>query len=326
MDKRQLTTGVVGFLGIFFLILDGKTALSGAAEGITLCIQTLIPSLFPFIVFSILLTGAFAGSHMPFLSTAAKIMHMPKGTESILVGAFLGGYPVGAQSVAAAYHSGQISGRCAQRMLSFCSNAGPSFLFGIIAAMFSQRHTVWILWGIHIISAWMVSTVFPAEEHVSSLSRVSSQSFSQGMYSAVKTMGMICGWVVVFRVILAFLSKWILWIFPIEIQILVAGLLELSNGCCGLLSVRNENLRFLICSALLSFGGLCVAMQTAAVVKGLSVRYYIAGKILQCFFSLILSAAYLYHQWYMPILCVVILSLFCGKTKKSCSNPTEAVV
>ena len=43
------------------LILDGRTAIDGARQGIELCLRTVIPSLFPFFVLSILLTSSLLG-------------------------------------------------------------------------------------------------------------------------------------------------------------------------------------------------------------------------------------------------------------------------
>ena len=40
-------------LGMLALILDGRTAIEGARQGIGLCLRTVIPSLFPFFVLSI---------------------------------------------------------------------------------------------------------------------------------------------------------------------------------------------------------------------------------------------------------------------------------
>jgi len=53
--------------------------------------------------------------------------------------------------------------------------------------------------------------------------------------------------------------------------------------------IANEQLRFVLCSILLAFGGLCVTMQTAAVSKGLSIRTYFKGKLLQTLFSFLLA-------------------------------------
>ena len=325
MALQQLMAGISGFTGILILILDGKTAIHGAAEGINLCIQTIIPALFPFFLFSILLTGSFVGSPLPILRPIGKLFRIPKDAESILIASFLGGYPVGAQAISVAYRNGQLAKGDAQRMLAYCSNAGPSFLFGIIAFMFPGAKDPWILWAVHILSAWMVSRLF-SEPSSDAKSGKSGIAISTAMTSAVKTMAYVCGWVVLFRVILAFVDRWFFFMMNTPWQIAISGILELSNGCCGLNQIENTALRFAICSGMLALGGICVTMQTASVTHGLSIKYYLIGKLLQCMFSLILSLSYIFQAYWIPILLVTYFGFFSGKIKNSGSNPQKAVV
>jgi len=106
-------------------------------------------------------------------------------------------------------------------------------------------------------------------------------------------MSILCGWILCFRILLSFLDRWFLWMLPEPVRVLIWGLLELSNGCCALTQVESESLRFVICSLLLAFGGLCVAMQTASVTEGIPMGAYLYGKLLQTGFALILSVLYL---------------------------------
>lgn len=106
MKRRNFWTGICVSLGMLALILDGRTAIEGARQGIGLCLRTVIPSLFPFFVLSILLTSSLLGSSLIVLRPLGRLFGMPEGAESLLIPAFLGGYPVGAQNVAAAFRSG----------------------------------------------------------------------------------------------------------------------------------------------------------------------------------------------------------------------------
>lgn len=298
MKGKQLWSGVGAGIGMLILILDGRTALEGVRAGIDLCLRTVIPSLFPFSLLSIVLTGSLAGYSPAILRPVGKLCGIPRGAESILITGFLGGYPVGAQSVAAAYRSGQLSRSDAQRMLAFCSNAGPAFLFGMVSAMFPRRWMVWTLWGIHMGSAILVSLLLPRHASVTAnVSPGSSLSLTNSLWSALRVMASVCGWVVLFRVVIAFLNRWVLWLLPVQAQVAVIGLLELSNGCCELLTVSDIHLRFVLCSGMLAFGGLCIAMQTASVTEGLPLGSYILGKLLQGFFSLLLAAAVVGNLW-----------------------------
>ena len=316
MRKKQLWTGMAASLGMLVLILDGKTALEGARQGIELCLRTVVPSLFPFFLLSILLTSSFMDSSLPLLRPLGRLCGVPKGAESLLVAGFLGGYPVGAQSIAAAYRAGQLHKKEAERLLAFCNNAGPAFLFGMVATMFPRRWMAWALWGIHMAGAVLAAVLIPGQRgNQVTMSPARPTSLSAALHSALRVMATVCGWVVLFRVILAFLSRWFLWLLPAPAQVAVTGPLELSNGCCELMAVTDVRLRFCICAGMLAFGGLCVTMQTLSVTSGLSLKQYFLGKAMQTAFSLALTAAIVYGAWFPFGLLFLLCLLF--RQKKS---------
>ena len=279
-------------LGMLLLILDSRTALQGAREGIELCLRTVVPSLFPFFVLSGLLTSSLLGRDLPLLRPLERLTGIRSGTGSILLAGLLGGYPIGARSVADARRRGQLSAEESGRMMAFCNNAGPSFLFGIAGAMFPQAWVGWALWGIHVVSALAVGALLPGKtDGKVSAERSGSLSLPAAVTSAIGAMAGVCGWVVLFRVVLAFLDHWCLWLLSAEGRVAVCGLLELTNGCCALGEIENLGARFVICSGLLAFGGLCVTMQTVSVAQGVGLRWYLPGKLLQTGISIGLALA-----------------------------------
>ncbi len=318
MKQNRMKIGVGASLCMLILILDGKTAIEGARTGIDLCLRTVIPALFPFVMLSILLCSAFAGSPLPLLSPLGRLCGIPKGLEFLLITGFLGGYPVGAQSTALAWKSGVLTKEEAQRILAFCSNAGPAFLFGIIGPVFSSRWTPWLLWAIHISSALLTALCLPV--NCTSARNISPRpgiSITSGLNTALRAMGAICGWVVLFRILIGFLQRWVLWYLPPEWEVSLIGLVELSNGCLALSQISDPRLRFVVCSVILSAGGACVALQTAAVTQGLSQKFYYIGKMLQSLFSLAFSLCFAYSTW---VLCLPIFGIVCLRMQKSCSN------
>ena len=67
MQKRTLIA-LAAVAGMLAMILDSRIALSAAAEGVQLCISTVIPSLFPFLF----LSGIFG----PFLSGGSDRLYV----------------------------------------------------------------------------------------------------------------------------------------------------------------------------------------------------------------------------------------------------------
>jgi len=292
MTKR-LRTSILAAIGLFILILDTKTALTGATQGLELCIRTVIPSLLPFFVLSILLTSACIGEDIPFLRPLGRLCGVVRGGESLLLVGMLGGYPAGAQCVAQAHRDGTLSKEDAERMIAFCNLAGPAFLFGIIAGKFSNPYAPWLLWGIHILSAILVAMVLPGRSKKDSLLCSGKPlSLTSALQQSLRIMASVCGWIVVFRIIVTFLERWLLWLLPIPVQVAITGFLELSIGCCDLGRIANEGLRLIAGAGMLAFGGLCVCMQTASVSDGLNLKTYISGKFLQVFFSVILASVF----------------------------------
>ena len=298
LNKNNLRMALSAAAAMLVLILDGKTALEGTSEGLSVCLCTLIPSLFPFFLLSSLLTGALSGQAIPILKPVDKLCRIPAGAESALAIGLLGGYPIGAQSVALMHRAGQLSGQQAARMITFCNNAGPAFIFGILSGMFTSPVMPWLLWSIHICSAVMVGILLPGDRQDQPIqSSFHHLSLTELMIQALRAMALVCGWVIIMRMVLTFLDRWFLWMLPTPAQVAASGILELSNGCIQLLRIDCEGLRFIVAAGLLAFGGICVTLQTASVTSGISMVLYFLGKVLQSSVSILL--AYL-MQWMLP--------------------------
>ena len=313
MKKRKTVSVVFGAFALLMMIVDSKTVMNGMSAGMELCIQSLIPAVFPFLVVSTVLTGALGGSLTSYLAVG-----------------FLSGYPVGAKNVTDGWRGGALSKDDAQRMLAFCSNAGPSFLFGMIGPMFEQWYIPWMLWMIHILGA-LVSAAVASPKKIRGVP-AGVITLVQALYSSVRTMGIICGWVVLFRVMISFLEKWCFWAIPDGMFVLVSGLLELVNGCVRLGQLELDGLRYLIAGVMLAAGGCCVTMQTVSVCEGLSLQWYFHGKCIQCAVSILLCSLTQFvfleqERVFLPgaVVAAVILLLFSvvvlGKCKNCSSNP-----
>ncbi len=321
MKRKAFFSGLTAAIGMLVFILDGETALNGARDGVELCIQTVIPSLFPFFVLSIWMTNALSGFRIALLRPLAKLCGLPQGGESLLLTGFFGGYPAGAQCVSSAYRSGMLSQEDAQRVLAFCNNAGPAFLFGMITSCFPSIKYVWVLWIIHISSAVLVGVALSQKStSTTSLSAQKAFDLPSAIHTSLRAIASVCGWVILFRVIIAFLHRWILWLLPAESQVCLIGLLELSNGCCMLAQIADVGCRFVVCSVILAFGGICVTMQTVSVIGNLSPKTYLKGKLMQAGFSLLFSCSIIYGYWIRCFIIVLAILFLIQKAQKKSSN------
>lgn len=287
MSRERTITALCGCLGMLVLILDAKTALIGAREGIELCLWTIVPALFPFFVAANYLTGSLSPG---FLRPVVKLLRIPEGAEGILLIGMLGGYPVGAQCIGREAESGRLAKADAKRMLGFCSNAGPAFLFGVVGQQLGDFRPALGLWVIHLGSAVLTALLLPHTESVGN-APVSHHRQGDPMGESVRAIGYVCGWVILLRVVIGVADRWFGWLLPQPWHTIAVGLLELTNGCCTLGAIPQKGAQFVICAGLLGFGSLCVLLQTMSVTKACGLGMYIPGKGMQGCLSMLLAFA-----------------------------------
>lgn len=271
---------IFAILAMLILIFYSKTAIAGGQEGIEICLRTVIPSLFPFILAAQYLCGNLSQS-IKILNPLERLCGIPKGRGGLLISGFLGGYPVGASSVYSAWKSGQLTKSQGQRMLGFLNNAGPAFIFGMGAALFANPLIPWVVWASHIICAVFTAMLLPEEKDAPQIeTSPRAVTLVHCLKNTIQVLAQICGWVILFRMILAFLFSVLSSATP-EIKATVAGTLELTNGCLLLQTIPQEWVRYLLFTLFLNMGGLCVAMQTISVVGELGIGMYWRGKVMQ---------------------------------------------
>ena len=314
MNKHTLPAGIISFLGCFFLILDRDTAMAGILQGMKLCATSVIPGLFPFFFLTSLMCFSLRGRDMPILSPLRKCMGIPEGGDYLLIPAFLGGYPMGAKAVSEAYSNGILDAATAHRLLFFCNNGGPAFFFGMLPAVLDDKKMIFCLWFLHVVSAILISLLLPGKmSAVITAPKAENINLSEVMTSAVRSTAMVCGWILIFRMVIKILERWILWRLPVCARVICCGVLELTNGCISLIQLEPVSLRFVLASAFIGWGGVCAAMQTASILGKLSCSSYLTGKLLHSLFSAVLAFSVVSGHFILGLGAILTL-IFLGRT------------
>lgn len=293
MKKFRAALPALALAAAFAALLRFPQEVSAAVtEGLRLSVSVLIPSLFPFFICVNLtsalgLTGVLARVFAPVMR---RMFHVSgAGCTAVLCGA-AGGYPSGAQCVAALYREGQLSRAEAEYLLLFCNNAGPAFLFGAVGTVLGIGMTgCLLLWGIHLLSALVIGLVNrPKEAPKAALPPVQRANASGAVVEAVRSAGQsvlqITMFVAAFSVLARLLTMAAAHILPDGVCTVLTGMLELSGGIAALANLPIAlRWKLALASFFLGFGGLCVWMQTQAVLApaGLSGCGMLLAKLAQ---------------------------------------------
>ncbi|MGN1301170.1 MAG: sporulation integral membrane protein YlbJ [Clostridia bacterium] len=306
---------------ILFLVLFSSNNLLAAKNGLLLWGLSVVPSLLPFFIATELLGYT---NVVPVLGKLLNrfmrpIFNVPGEGAFALIMGIVSGYPVGAKIVSNLKKQGVCSSEECERLLSFTNNSGPLFIIGTVGvSLFSNSKIGIQLFFVHLVSCLLVGFLFrwwKCKNNYSSGKRSNTTTFnyiglnnlgsvlSTSIQSAIHSVVIIGGFVVLFSVIVSMLSSskilsvlctflnpflHILKIPTTYSSSIITGIIEVTNGV-KLAAIDTSHFSVIICSFLLGFGGISVLLQVLSITSEakISIKPYILGKLLQACFSAI---------------------------------------
>ena len=292
------------------LVLWPGEAMSAMRDGLKLCGNVIVPSLFPFFVLSSLVVELGLSRYLGrlFQPVMAPLFRVNGACASAVALGFVGGYPVGARTAIHLYQSGQCSKTEAERLLAFCNNSGPAFILGVVGAgVFGSGAAGLLLYAVHIAASLLVGLVFRLyrSEEGPRRGRLQGAQFQTAAFPAAFTRSVtgalastlnICAFVLFFAVtirmltlsgILDGLAGGLSLLFgPLGFsqswaRRLLTGALEISSGVSSLTGGSLSG-RLSMAAFMLGWAGLSVHCQVLAFLgdSGLSMGTYLTGKLL----------------------------------------------
>ena len=317
--RRDLLIGAALLASAAALLHWPQESISAVREGLALCGNVLIPSLFPFFVLSNLVVRLGMSRYLgKWLEPLMRPLFQVGGNCSCaLVLGFIGGYPIGARTAISLYQNGQCSKTECERLLAFCNNSGPAFIFGVVGAgIFGSGTIALLLYLTHIAASLLVGFLFRFYRHTQRPSSCASHwniqvtpfasAFTHSITDSLSSILNICSFVLFFTVFLRCLSLSGLLpalsglmaglLSPTGLtqtffQQLLTGMIELSSGVSSLIGTQTLSRQVSLAAFMLGWAGLSVHCQVLSFLGecGLSAKTYLFGKLLHGIFSAILT-------------------------------------
>ena len=314
LSRPKFKNGVFSIaiaLLLLSLMLFPQESVAAAKDGVELCLNVILPSLFPFFVLSTLCVelGLIQGLGRLLERVMYPLFRVNGACSVAFLLGIVGGYPVGARTAIELYEKGQCTKTEAERLLSFCNNSGPAFILGVVGAGIFASSTAGLwLYGAHVAASVLVGLLFrfygARGEGACRLqsSTISVTGFAEAFTGSVKnafygTLN-ICGFVIFFTVLirLLFLTgvitvlatgiTWLLQGFGMQqswAEGLLSGIIEMTSGVWTLRDVAGTlGNRLCMAAFILGWAGLSVHCQVLSFIgsSGLSTRTYFFGKLL----------------------------------------------
>ena len=302
----------LSLLIIAVVLIFSKIVSQTVIEGIKICTNLLIPSLFIFLIISEFFYRTRALNYIlkPFNIISEKLFKIDRKIAPIAFFSLICGYPSGANLITNLVQEKKISKQTATRMLYFCVNSGPAFLIGGVSVALSNKITFGlILFTSQVVAFFFVGTLSSIGKNleVVNLNSEKKSSIAHALVTSVKNairnMAIICGFTLFFTAIINFFFKlnFLNINSHVHIKPIVAGFLEVTNGILNC-STINDVIFFIIVSLITSFGGICVHFQIIAIISKAKIplkNFYI-WRIVYCLVST-LTAILLFTKFAIPI-------------------------
>ncbi|MBE6807506.1 MAG: hypothetical protein E7527_05845 [Ruminococcaceae bacterium] len=282
MHKRRLRDGAysIGLALCAVALLTYPTAVAtGISRGLSICSSVILPSLFPFMLLSGLLTDSPLCRRPGRVAVwvARRWFGLPGCCAPAILLGLVGGYPAGMMAVAQLYKQGQISREQWRRLSAFCVGGGPGFIVSTVGAgllgsaqagllLFAAQTTVALGIGIGLGRGHR----HPEEETRPPLPP--RRPFAHVVGDSCGALLTVCGFVTLAAMVLALsegagvaaaLAGW-LGLNTATVSAVLAGILEVSGGCVAVVGLGGLTPLWL--SLTLSWAGLSVQGQLAAAL------------------------------------------------------------
>lgn len=299
--------GIFSALILLFMALFALSSEKYAAatlRGVKLWAFNILPSVFPYFVFTALLTSLGSAAFLAARATTFTRRAFGCGGMSgygFFIAA-LSGYPGGSKITAELYAQNLITYNDAYKMSGFCSLSSPLFIVGTVGGMILKDAAAgFALLGAHLLSVLATAIIlrgrYVESERRAPEIKTPDNVIYNAVYDSVISILVLGGIVTVYFVLIEMLSDLGAFALPIRFFTLVFGDPVLAQGfafglveCTTGISAAAESSSFFLLPAigfLISFGGLSVMTQSVVFLKKAKIKTarFFLSKILHAVFT-----------------------------------------
>ncbi|MCL2360925.1 MAG: hypothetical protein FWC73_03810 [Defluviitaleaceae bacterium] len=244
--------------------------------------NNVLPALLPFIVIINLLTSM--GVVRTISAWASPIMKyvfkLPGAGGFAFITGIISGYPMGAKAIGDLWRSKEITTKEAQRLLTFCNNAGPLFIVGVVGVGLLGNQTAgYALWMGHVAAAIIMGLMTRGRGEQSrrndslrvimhdmpNIGKVLGDAVKNAMDALVVVGGLIIFFAVVTRAVVMLVGD-------IPYIGVLAGMIEITGGVKMLSEGVVTPVSLGLIGGVIAFGGFSVHAQALHFTAGTGVK------------------------------------------------------
>lgn len=279
------------FIFIFVIISNSSSIINNIILSFNICFNNLFPSLIPFMFVSNILIKYNVIDELSdmFKFITKNIFKVNEHSAFAIIMSMISGTPSNSKYLKDLYDNGLISLTDIKKCLNFCHFTNPIFIIGTIGITFFNNKRIGLIILIsHYLSSFIIGILFRNKKKISieytKRIKIKKEKFisilNESIINTANTLLLILGIITFCLIITAILDN----VITINNNYkFIYGLLEITQGLKYLsLSNLNINIKSVIASFIISFGGFCIHLQVFSILDNKKIRYlpYLFSRIL----------------------------------------------
>lgn len=255
------------FLAALFIIFSKDTR-KGAYDGLTIAMNTVVPSLLPLLIIFLTFMKSSANNILIklFGNFSRVFFNLPKAAFSAILFGLVGGYPTGALLSEELFEAGEIDSNQAKRLMCFNFCGGCGFIITAVGTVtFNSTRLGVMLFLSNALSSILIGFVLSFKEKRLEKSEYPLFSFTSlgdaltlATPKAAQSVIVITAYIVLFSALSG----------TVKIPEPLLPIIEITNGVC------NGDFSLPLTAAFLSFGGICIHLQISGVLRKFKMSYF----------------------------------------------------
>ena len=279
------------FFFIFEILTNSTSIISTISFSMEIWKNNIFPTLFPFFILSdLLINYGFIEIVSKYFSPLMKLFKIKSECAFIFVLSIFSGFPSNSKYTKELYDKGIINEYEATKVLLFTHFSNPLFILGTLTLFLNKRLALIIL-ICHYLGNIIVGIIFrnyhPSinSNKINNKVELNNKSFieilTNSIVKTIDTLLLLLGIITTFLIITTIIDSNLN--FPDIIQYILNGIIEMTQGLkyVSMLNI-NINLKAVISTFFLSFGGICIHVQVKSILKGTNIKYlpYLFARII----------------------------------------------
>ena len=271
-----------------YIFIYSKIVKETIIFGINLWLNTLIPSILPFLLVSKLIVkyNILNILNDTFGIYLEKIFKISKKSSFVVLLSIITGFPSGSIYIKDLLDKNQISIMEANKLITFTSFSNPLFVISVVGeTLLNSKRIGIIIYLVHLFSGLLVGLLFKSDTRLNNINVINNNdSFIKNLINSIhesfdiliNMLGIILFFLIIVSIINSFLPNNIL-------SLLIKGIIEITTGVISISkSTLNIRLKSALIGSIISFNGLSIHYQVKNIIDNtkISYKYFLIARII----------------------------------------------